>query len=219
MKKSNIIALFFFLGTSLHNAYSQPPITVGTLLGEMTNTATVARWPRPAYTLHQASSYDRHSVSPDQPGWFANGDYNQYIRKEEKGTRTEYVMMDAAGPGAVVRFWLTTVVKAGILRIYLDNEAEATVEIPAYDLLRAGFQLGPALLNPHSSYEPNGKGGNTLYLPIPYQKHCKITFECTDSAALRTSHYYQINYRTYAAGTKLVTFKNSDLQTFGPAIE
>ncbi|NNU33880.1 hypothetical protein HK413_06500 [Mucilaginibacter sp. S1162] len=34
------------------------------------------------YEEHQASSYDRHSISPDQPGWFANADASQYIRTE-----------------------------------------------------------------------------------------------------------------------------------------
>lgn len=214
MKNIKNTVIFFLLGITLHDAHGQSTITVGTLLREMTDASTVASWPQPAYTMKQASSYDRRSVSPDKPGWFANGDFNQYIRKEEKGTHVEYVMMDAAGPGAVVRFWLTTVVKPGILRIYLDNEPEASIEIPAYDLLKGGFDLGPALLNPHSSYEPNGKGGNTLYLPIPYQEHCKITYESPDSATLKTSHYYQIDYRTYAAGTKLTTFSRADLVTY-----
>lgn len=171
----------------------------------MTDFDAVTRFPSPAYTLKQASSYDRRSVSPGKPGWFANGDYNQFIREEKKNGHSEFVMMDADGPGAIVRLWLTTVVKPGMMRFYFDNEEKASIEIPGFDLLR-GFKLGTALLNPHSSYEPNGKGGNTLYLPLPYQKHCKVTWEYTDTSAIKTSHYYQINYRTYAPGTKVETF-------------
>ncbi len=209
-----IVILFFQKA-----GFSQTIISLNTLLADIKDVSSVACWPQPVYTLKQSSSYDRKSISPDKPGWFANGDFNQFIRKEEKKNRTEYVMMDAAGPGAVVRFWLTTQVKPGKLRFYFDNERVASIEIPAYDLLKGGFNLGTALLNPHSSYEPDGKGGNTLYLPLPYQKHCKITFEFTDSTTINTSHYYQINYRTYAAGTKVKTFKKVDLITYKPAID
>lgn len=219
MKRNGLLCVLFVAGFALQDARAQQTISVKTLLEEMTSAAAVASRPQPAYTLKQASSYDRRSVSPAKPGWFANGDFNQFIRKEENKTRTEYVMMDAAGPGAVVRFWLTTVVKPGILRFYFDNEPEASVEIRAYDLLKSGFNLGPALLNPHSSYEPNGKGGNTMYLPMPYQKHCKITFQFTDSTTIKTSHYYQINYRTYAPGTKVKTFSEADLITYKPVID
>ena len=48
------------------------------------------------------------------------------------------------GPGAVVRFWLTTQVKPGKLRIYFDNESKVSLEIPAYNLLKGGFDIGPA---------------------------------------------------------------------------
>jgi hypothetical protein len=58
-----------------------------------------------------------------------------------------------------------------------------------------------------------------MYLPMPYQKHCKITVEFPDSASLRTSHYYQINYRTYSARTIVKTFSKADLFTYRPVID
>lgn len=203
----------------MNKGMCQQEITVETLLNEMTNTASVASWPTPQYSEKQFSSYDRKSVSPGKPGWFANGDFNQFVREEENNGHAEYVMMDADGPGAIVRFWLTTVVKQGTIRFYFDNIATPVIEVPAFDLMKAGFNLGPALLNPHSSYEPNGKGGNTLYLPIPYQHHCKITVEFADSASAKTSHYYQVNYRTYAAGTKVKTFSKADLTAYRTTID
>lgn len=204
--------LFFLIFLTLPGV-GQQPVSLHSLLIEMTDFESVAKWPIPAYTLKQASSYDRRSVSPDKPGWFANEDFNQFIREEKKHNHSEYVMMDADGPGAIVRFWLTTVVKPGILRFYFDNEEKPSIEISGFDLLKAGFNLGPALLNPHSSYEPKGKGGNTMYLPLPYQKHCKVTWQYVDTTAMKTAHYYQINYRTYIPGTKVKTFKISDLLT------
>ncbi|HEY0271632.1 MAG TPA: glycoside hydrolase family 172 protein [Chitinophaga sp.] len=215
-----IALLLCLLGpTGINRAAPPDTLTMATLLRDMTDPATVARFPAPAYTLRQASSYDRHSISPDRPGWFANGDFNQFIRQEERNGHTEYVMMDAEGPGAIVRFWLTALVKAGTLRFYFDNAPTAAIEIPGYDLMRAGFDLGPGLLQPHSSYEPQGKGGNTLYLPLLYQQHCKVTWEFADSANRKTPHYYQVNYRTYAPGTVVETFAYSQLARYRADID
>ncbi|MFD2874301.1 glycoside hydrolase family 172 protein [Mucilaginibacter ximonensis] len=141
---------------------------------------------------YQASSYDRRSVAFDQPGWFTNRDASQYIRTEEVDGRKENVMLDVDGPGAVVRFWLTTFKRDGVIRIYFDNRAEPEITIPAYDLMKIGLPLGRALLQPHSSYEPKEKGGSTLYLPMPFAKHCKVTFEDKDPD--NQPRYYQINY-------------------------
>jgi Protein of unknown function (DUF2961) len=172
----------------------------------------------PVYTLKQASSYDRRSISPDQPGWFANADENQFIREEKKDGHSEFVMMDADGPGVIVRFWLTTLAKEGTMRFYFDNEPAASLLIPAFDLMKAGFDIGPGLLIPHSSYEPKGKGGNTLYLPLPYQKHCKVTWQFADSANMKTPHYYQINFRTYPPDIKVETFAPGQLSKYKTAI-
>lgn len=148
----------------------------------------------------QASSYDRRSVAFDQPGWFTNHDYAQYIRTDVVDGRQENVMLDVDGPGAIVRFWLTTFKRNGVIRIYFDNKKEPEITIPAYDLMKLGLPLGKALLQAHSSYEPKEKGGSTLYLPMPYAKHCKVTFEDKDKD--NQPRYYQINYiKLWAAET------------------
>ncbi len=79
-------------------------VTLNSLLSEMINRDTLARWPEPAYTAKECTSYDRASVSPDQPGWFANHDTANFLRTEVNEGRTEYVMMDTDGPGAIVCF-------------------------------------------------------------------------------------------------------------------
>lgn len=176
----------------------------------MTNPAAVANWPQQPFQSKQASSYDRRSVSPDSAGWGANGDQGQYIRTEEVEGHKELVMMDANGPGAIVRFWLTTFKRNGTIRIYFDNNKTPELVIPAYDLMKGGLQLGKALLNPHSSYQKIEKGGSTLYLPMPFAKHCKVTFEDRDIEP-KQPRYYQINYRVYAPGTKVTTFTKAQL--------
>jgi hypothetical protein len=182
----------------------QSVVTLKSLLTEMTDFESVARWPQIPYTTKQASSYDRRSISPDKPGWFGNDDYSQYIRLEKVDGHKEQVMMDADGPGAIVRFWLTTFRRNGKLRIYFDGATKPEIIIPGYDLMQIGLSLGSALLEAHSSYEAKEKGGSTLYLPLPYAKHCKITWEDNDPD--NQPRYYQVNYRTYNPGTKVRTF-------------
>jgi len=207
--KSKVLCLGLFIIFSL-TCFGQKQVNLKTLCLEMINNASVAEWPSPYYTEMQASSYDRKSISPELPGWFANDDRSQYIRTEDVNDRLEHVMMVVDGPGAVVRFWLTTFRRNGILRIYLDGKPDPALIIPAYDLMQSGLKLGKALLEPHSSYEAKEKGGSTLYLPIPYANHCKITFEDKDPD--NQPRYYQINYRTYKKGTSVKTFKTSDLK-------
>lgn len=200
----------------LSTACARADVTLESLLAEMTEFAAVARWPQPEFTCKQASSYDRGTVAPDQPGWFANSDQNQFIRTETNQGRVEKVMLDADGPGCLVRFWLTTDQnKNGTLRFYLDGAAEPALVFPAYDLLSGDLKIGPPLAQPHPGYRPDANGGNNFYLPIPYAKHCKITWE----EAGQSSRYYQINYRTFAPGTAVQTFTRAALEAARPAVE
>lgn len=220
MQARLLLSLLFLIAghaQSQAQAQAKAPVDTRSLLREIADYDQMARWPSPAYTEKQASSYDRKSISPNQPGWFANADASQYIRTEQTHGRTENVMLDADGPGAIVRFWLTTFKRHGNLRIYLDNHDSPIVTIPAYDLLKSNLNAGPALLAPHSSYEPTEKGGSTLYLPIPYAKHCKITWEDKDTT--KEPRYYQINYRTYAKGTSVKTFSLDQLAQLKPLID
>ncbi len=184
-------------------------VSLDSLLKEMTDFGAVARLPSPDFTLHQSSSYDRAEVASNKPGWFANNDFSQFIRDENHDGRREKVMMDADGPGCVVRFWLTTVRdRRGTLRIYLDGHDEPAISFPAYDLLSGNLKFPEALDQPHPGYSPNDNGGNTLMLPIPYAKHCKVTWEEAGDGP----RYYQINYRTYAPGTRVETLTPKALE-------
>jgi len=121
-------------------AWAGGAVTTLSLLREMTDREAVARFPEPAYTLRQFSSYDRGSVAPGRPGWFANDDRSQFLRVETNGVRRECVMLDAKGPGAIVRFWVTVANTdgSGILRIYLDGRGEPEVEGRVLDVLSGG---------------------------------------------------------------------------------
>jgi len=207
-----VIFLLIIGSIIAQGAYGQQVVNLKNLLLDMQKHEQVARFPDPVYKQKQTSSYDRRSKVRDAAGWFANSDFNQFIREETNAGRQEYVMMDDDGPGAIVRFWLTCLEKPGTLRFYFDFNEEPTIVVPGFDLLKAGLDLGPALLNPHTNYEPEGKGGNTLYLPLVFNKHCKVTWEFADEASKEKPHYYQINYRTYPKTVKAETFSFEQLK-------
>ncbi|HQL53487.1 MAG TPA: DUF2961 domain-containing protein [Phycisphaerae bacterium] len=174
------------------------PVTTRSLLAQMADLGALAEFPEPPYTCRQFSSYDRASTSPaDQEKWFANADANQYLRIEEHDGQKEYVMMDADGPGAIVRIWSAN--PKGTLRIYLDKSAQPTLEVPMADLLGGKFAGIPTPIAHEAS-----RGWNS-YFPIPYATHCRIT-------NTEGGFYYHVNYRTYPAGTAVTTFTPDDLK-------
>ncbi|MBC8869059.1 MAG: DUF2961 domain-containing protein [Planctomycetes bacterium] len=215
------------------SAAAQDAVSLQTLLGEMVDRDSVAQYPSPAYICRQFSSYDRDTVGVDKPGWFANWDRSQFVRVEENDGRREYVMLDAEGPGALVRFWGTwhgprkdgrlQPFTNGTLRVYLDKKPEPAIEGPIADLVSGGKLIGLPFsesVSPETAYE---RRGHNLYLPIPYQTHCKMTYESdgiVDFGAQRgEALYYQINYRTYEPGTKVVSFSKEQLEEAKPLLE
>jgi hypothetical protein len=163
----------------------------------------MAEFPKPYYTCRQFSSYDRRSKSPEEE-WFANADRGQYLRVEDHQGRKEYVMVDADGPGAVVRIWSAN--PEGNLRIYLDRGSEPVLTASMSDLLGGRYPELPRPLGGEYS-----KGWN-LYLPIPYAQHCKITSDKGD-------FYYHVNYRTYEPGTLVESFSLDVLKALGPRLK
>ncbi|MBN2021677.1 MAG: DUF2961 domain-containing protein [Pirellulales bacterium] len=178
------------------------PITLESLLNEMTDRTAVARFPEPAYTCRQASSYDQASKAADQPGWFANNDRSFFVRQETNDGREEWVLMDVEGPGAIVRFWVTAPAYKGTIRVYLDGSDEPAITARVDELVGGAALVGPPLSEERAR-------GRDLYLPIPYAKHCKVTFDRPNFHKTKKGEdllYYQINYRAYAPGTEVESF-------------
>ncbi|MDR0352424.1 MAG: DUF2961 domain-containing protein, partial [Opitutaceae bacterium] len=202
---------------------ARPAISIESLLLEMTNRDERARFPEPAFTCKQFSSYDRESVAPDKPGWFANRDRSMFLRVENNNGRREFVMMDTEGPGAIVRFWMTFSGKdsgRGTLRIYIDGEPAPAIEGAAFDILSGGLVAGAPLAASVPEATLYQRRGHNLYFPIPYAKHCKITYE---SQGLREDDYgakkpgteavyYNINHRTYAPSVEVVSYSRTEMQ-------
>ncbi len=224
-----VLAAFY----SVHIMTSAAPgaestITFKSLMEEMVNRECITQLPKPAYTCKQFSSYDRNSTQPGSPTWWANSDRSYFIRIEETNGRKEHVLMDAAGPGAVVRFWATWhgpgggEFSNGTLRVYLDRKTEPAIEGPIAGLISGGLLAGEPLsqgVSPETAYRHQG---HNLYLPIPYARHCKITYETKsfiDKGARKgEALYYQINYRSYEPGTKVESFTMNGLKKANPIV-
>ena len=168
-------------------------ITIESLLREMVDMERLATAPEPGMECAQQSSYDRASVAPDKPGWFANGDAGQFIRQEQRDGRTEYVMAEMKGPGAIVRLWSANPDGGGNIRIYIDDLSRPALEAAFLALTSGQMPEFPAPFSGRRSM------GANLYFPIPYQQRCKVTVE-------RPNLYYHVGYRTYPAGTQVQPF-------------
>ena len=218
--------IFGFILILFMSSCSNKKVTLESLLTEMTDRSALTYFPENTYSLKQFSSYDRKTISPDNNDWWANADYTQFIREENNAGRREYVLFDTAGTGAVVRWWMTFAGKgasAGTLRIYIDGIETPAIEGNVLEIL-SGNLLAPGPLassvSPETDYQQRG---HNLYFPIPYSKHCKITYECEavkfENERWRPSIYYNINYRTYNKGVKVESFTKEILQKNKPLID
>ncbi|WP_133303501.1 hypothetical protein [Bacteroides sp. AF25-38AC] len=231
MKKNKKHSLFFMglVVLFLASCQEQQPITISSLLEEMINRESLTRYPTPEYSCSQFSSYDRRSVTPDSIGWYANKDNSNFLRIDSINGRREFVLFDAAGPGAIVRYWSTFCNERcgqGILRFYFDNDSLPTIEGVALNILSGGELVGTPLSASIPEEAPYLKRGHNLYLPLPYAKHCKITYEkdnvfshdCDDPRTCEAI-FYNINYRTYTKGTQIITFSKEELTKANKILE
>ena len=216
-----ILALVFF------SSCTSRKVSLETLLTEMTDREAIARYPDPEFTLKQFSSYDRATVAPGDYTWFANWDRSMFIRTDTISGRREYVMMDTEGPGAIVRFWMTFAGKdsgKGILRIYFDGDTIPAIEGSAFAVLSDSLLTHEPLAASVSDSTEYEHRGHNLYLPLPYARHCLVTYESEnirDQGAKTGGEaaYYNINYRTYQPGTKVTTWSLQEMARCGELLE
>lgn len=205
------VLMFFLLVASVAAKAQLPTITLESLLRELVNRDKLTEYPSQPYRSLQASSYNRQSVSPDQPGWFADSDGVSCIRTEQNGDQTEWVLMEDFGPGAITKIWavcfyygMDNTLGANI-KIYLDGNKEPVINTNLFRLVKGHDFVKPPLA-------AETKRAGNLYLPIPYAKSCKVTMD-------QKAFYNLINYQSYPAGTAVKTFTLSDYRQAQPLID
>ena len=192
-----LICSFAFLFIS-GKSFRSPVITMETLLYEMIDRNMLAQFPTNDYQTLQASSYNRESVSPDLPGWFADSDGVGFIRTEIINGKTEWVLMEDEGPGCVTRIWavcfyygLNNLIGANI-KFYLDGSKEPVINTNFFKLVKGNDFIG-------KPFADSTARAGVLNFPIPYAKSCKITMD-------QKAFYNIINYRKYSKGTRVQSF-------------
>lgn len=208
----------------LHALGAEPSVTFSSLLREMADRDLIARWPRPAYALRQASSYDRTQTDPnDSRTWFNNNDSAQFVRIETNHARKEWVQMEHDGPGCITRAWipLEKSKDRATIRFYFDGSDQPGIEANFNALMRGklfikppfafvAFDLqteGPEATNARSQYV-----AGDLYLPIPFARGCRITLD-------EVPFYYAFGYRCYAPGTTVQTFSRAEFDASQALVE
>jgi len=221
-KMKRIIVAFFgvlFLLVNNMQAQKNKTVSVKSLLKEMTDREKLTRFPEPSYLTKHVSSYDRSSTSPTEKNWFHNWDMNQWEAIEQTNNGKEYVLMDEKSPGAITRFWMTGAGEnrgQGILRIYIDGSKIPVVSQTIRSFVGENKEVGFPLSSSVSPETIADERGHNLYLPIPYAKSCKITYQSDlikDGNPWETKSeilYYNIDFREYSEGIKIESFtKNS----------
>ncbi|MGB2808342.1 MAG: DUF2961 domain-containing protein [Sedimentisphaerales bacterium] len=203
MMMAVFVVCVFYGGTSLISAPVARPAATGSgekltyidLINRLTDLEQLAILPAPGEKCQQWSSYDRASkydkASGKYVGWFANGDGGGIIRKE--GDTQVFAEME--GPGVIWRIW-SALAKDGHVRIYLDGAAEPVVDLPFIGYFNRENEPFT-----HEALVHMTARGQNCYVPIPFQKSCKITAEGDWGA------YYHFTYTTYPKGTIVPTFK------------
>jgi len=165
------------------------------LVGRLTDMEHLATLPAVGEKCVQWSSYDRRSKYDSASGkyidWAANGDGDGIIRKE--GDRQ--VFAEIEGPAVIWRIW-SALANQGHVKIYLDGNEQPAVDLPFDGYFNCENEpfTRPALVH-------TAARGRNCYVPIPFQKSCKIVGEGD------WGRYYHFTYTTYPKDTILPTFK------------
>jgi hypothetical protein len=199
------------------------PLTTGHLLRQMVDLDVLAELPDPPYKTIQFSSYDRRSIAPYAPGWYANSDGfgkeptpNFLETLEEPGADGvgRYLMAQVDGPGAIVRCWTAAI--NGDVAVSLDGSSEPLYQGSAAKFL--GQTYSELALKAGTIDEPAPEGfrqQEACYFPIPFAKSLRIEW----IGKLNEIHFYQIEVRCYPEGTQVQTFALDDLRTYAGEIE
>ncbi|NLO85068.1 MAG: DUF2961 domain-containing protein [Clostridiales bacterium] len=146
------------------------------------------------------SSYDRRSqYQPESRkyiDWGANNDGDGYLYRQSDGV----VAFEMDGPGVIWRAWSANPC-GGHIRIFLDGSALPVIDMPFRDFFERydadNTQLWPGN---YPQLVPTLSRGKNRFIPISFQKGCKITL------AEGWGAFYHFTYTKFAADTQVPTY-------------
>ncbi len=116
---------------------------------------------------------------------------HSFIRKEGN----DFVIAEIEGPGVLTRFHMSQPTR-GIIKFYFDGETTPRLKMTLDEMFsgkRSPF-LPPVI--------GTEAGGRYSYVPLPFQKSCKIAIETN------IVHFFQINYAKYPKDTVVTTYQD-----------
>ncbi len=146
----------------------------------------------------QVSSYDTTGGNDD--GF--SGKYS-YLRKTPDSC---LVIFDVKGKGIINRIWTPTPTQ-DTLDFYLHGSNKPSYSIKFSELFSGGISPFDAPLS------GNELGGYYSYVPIPYDKGCKIVFRG------KKLQFYQIQYRSVPNSYIVDAFSQQDVQDSGEVLK
>lgn len=144
------------------------------------------------------SSYDRSSCYlPEEDryvSWSANDDGSGCIRRLPDGS---IVAFESEGPGVIWRVW-SALPQQGHIRVFIDDRKTPEIDMPFIDW----FEKQPGDIPPLNLSELSMRlsRGRNSYIPIPFQKSCRIEL-APDWGA-----YYHFTYTLFPAGTRMPSY-------------
>jgi hypothetical protein len=108
-----------------------------------------------------------------------------------------YTLLDVNGPGVIRHIWITVPfdvvsnMRNLIIRMYWDHQETPSVEVPLGDFFGVSFGRQSHMVSECVTMQ-SGKGLN-CWIPMPFQKHAKITVE-NDATQDVSMLFYQIDF-------------------------
>jgi hypothetical protein len=135
-----------------------------------------------------------------------NGDYNHWLDGEGYQVYLgEYVLLEATGPGALLRFWQTDQSLGGVYHFYFDGATTPAITKSASELWDG--QQAP-FSSPLEWTKTQSSGGWVSYVPMFFQKGMRVTV--TQASG---TEYWNIGYVSLEPDSVVSTFTGSE--TFG----
>lgn len=149
---------------------------------------SLERLPAPKnWKVKEVSSFDRSGGNEDDRGGQA---------MEGGG----FILADLDGPGVVTRLWTKN--PTGTLYIFVDDVEHPLITVPFKDFFSGSLELwspGFNLMGP--PFVGSGSGGYYCYIPIPFEKRCRIAV-----ATKEPSLAYQVTYAELPKDTPIRSF-------------
>jgi len=187
-------------------AYLQPPGTSwSSVLANAADIATIAEpvqaWER---SLHFSSSVSTNKVllanlAPEITG---DMDHGFFLDVVEHAAGVDATLAEVHGKGMIS--WIWSANPAGIIRLFVDDEAVPAVEMPFKDFLIGTFLPVAYPFSARTSL------GYNLHFPILHEQYCKVIVRVDRKKDL-ASLYYQIAWDAVDPAQTVTRFSLEDL--------